>query len=102
LVGGFPARVKAGKASPNEGIKLSIKNSLAALVVGWLSVGLSVGVIGELIDGHGRWSYFLVFGLGIGMIAGTTVALNRGGSAVIKHYALRLVLWRPGKTPLVH
>jgi hypothetical protein len=26
-------------------------------------------------------------------------ALNRGGSAVIKHYALRLILWRSGYTP---
>src|ERR1700751_237185 len=31
--------------------------------------------------------------------SGLIVGLNRGGSAVIKHYALRLVLWRKGYTP---
>jgi hypothetical protein len=30
---------------------------------------------------------------------GLIVGLNRAGSAVIKHYALRLVLWRKGYTP---
>jgi hypothetical protein len=33
------------------------------------------------------------------MIAGLIVGLNRGGSAVIKHYALRLLLWLNGHTP---
>jgi hypothetical protein len=36
----------------------------------------------------------LFFGF-IGLIVG----LNRGGSAVIKHYALRLTLWLNGYTP---
>jgi len=34
-----------------------------------------------------------------GLIAGLIVGLNRGGSAVIKHYALRLTLWLKGYTP---
>jgi hypothetical protein len=38
----------------------------------------------------------LIIGLAVGLIAG----LNRGGSAVIKHYALRLILWLKGYTPL--
>jgi eukaryotic-like serine/threonine-protein kinase len=37
----------------------------------------------------------MVAGLGIALIVG----LNRGGSAVIKHYALRLILWLKGYTP---
>src|SRR5271165_2862432 len=35
-----------------------------------------------------------------GPIVGLIVGLNRGGSAVVKHYALRLTLWRKGYTPL--
>ena len=37
----------------------------------------------------------LIFGLMCGLICG----LNRGGSTVIKHYALRLILWLNGYTP---
>jgi hypothetical protein len=33
------------------------------------------------------------------LIAGLIVWLNRGGSAVIKHYTLRLTLWLSGYTP---
>jgi len=35
----------------------------------------------------------------VGLIVGLIVGLNRGGSAVIKHYALRLVLWYKSQTP---
>jgi hypothetical protein len=37
--------------------------------------------------------------LQIGLIVGLIGGLNRGGSAVIKHYALRLILWLKGYTP---
>jgi hypothetical protein len=49
-----------------------------------LSIGLSIG---------------LSFGLSGGVFAGLIVGLNRGGSAVLKHYALRLILWLTGNTP---
>jgi hypothetical protein len=88
LIGGFTDRVKVGKASPNQGIKLSLKNSLAVLLVTWLVFGL----IGDLILGMNGG---LILGLILGLIAGA----NRGGSAVIKHYALRLILWLSGYTP---
>jgi hypothetical protein len=32
-------------------------------------------------------------------VVGRIVGLNRGGSALIKHYALRLTLWLSGYTP---
>jgi hypothetical protein len=96
LVGRFTDRVKLGKASPNQGIKLSGKNSLAAFLVTWLTVGFCVGLTSGLI-------FRLVFGLTGGvivrLIAGLIVGLNRGGSAVIKHYALRLILWLKKYTP---
>ncbi len=61
-----------GKAFPNQGIKLSARNSLTA---------------------HSslpcRWA-----------LGGLIVGLNRGGAAVIKHYALRLILWLNDYTPL--
>jgi hypothetical protein len=92
LVGGFMDRVKADEASSNQGIKLSRNNSLAVFLVSWLTVGLIFGPPIGLIFGP-------VGGL-IGLIAGLFGGLNRGGSAVIKHYALRLTLWRNEYMPL--
>ena len=96
LVGGFTDTVKVGKAFPNQGIKLSRKNSLAAFLVTWLIFGLIGGSIVGLIGGS-------IVGLIVGLIGGSIVGLisglNRGGSAVIKHYALRLTLCLSGYTP---
>jgi eukaryotic-like serine/threonine-protein kinase len=89
LVGGFMDRVKADEASSNQGIKLSRNNSLAVFLVSWLTVGL---IFGPPIG--------LIFGPVGGLIAGLFGGLNRGGSAVIKHYALRLTLWRNEYMPL--
>jgi hypothetical protein len=41
----------------------------------------------------------LATGLAYGLLGGLIGGLNRGGSAVIKHYALRLILWLNGYTP---
>jgi hypothetical protein len=105
LIGGFTDRVKVGKGSPNEGIKLSLKNSFAVFLVTWviigLIVGLSYGLSYELSYGAVvGLRYGLSYGSVVGLIAALIAGLNRGGSAVIKHYALRLVLWRSGCTPL--
>ena len=101
LIGGVTGRAKAGKVSPNQGIKLSRKNSLAVFVVTWLIFGPIfglIGVIGGLGSGRG-----LIFGLIVGLLFGLIFALigglNRGGSAVMKHYVLRLILWLRGCTP---
>jgi hypothetical protein len=115
LIGGFIDTVRAAKASPNEGIKLSRKNSLTIFLVTWLTVAVPAGVIGGLISWLARIRLFgfvgtfsigardIMVGLLVGLITGLTVgliaSLNRGGSAVIKHYALRLILWRNGYTP---
>jgi hypothetical protein len=97
LIGGFTDRAKAGKVSPNQGIKLSRKNSLAVFLVTLLIFGLIFGLIGVLGGlGSGRG---LIFGLIVGLIFALIAGLNRGGAATIKHYALRLILWLRGYTP---
>ena len=78
-------RFSEGNASPNQGIKLSRRNSLTLFLISLLIFGLAGGLIG---------------GLGRKLIVGLLIGLNRGGSAVIKHYALRLILWLNGDTPL--
>jgi eukaryotic-like serine/threonine-protein kinase len=54
------------------------------LVVG-LDLGLAIGLSGGLVFG-------LVFGLAVG--------LQNGGSACLKHYVLRILLWRNNYAPL--
>jgi eukaryotic-like serine/threonine-protein kinase len=93
LTGGFTHRVKVGKTFPNEGIKLSRKNALAAFLIASLAAGFIGGLFDGLIGGG------LSAGLSLGLLVALIVGLSRGGSAVIKHYALRLVLWRKGYTP---
>jgi hypothetical protein len=97
LAGGFTDSVKVGKASPNQGIKLSLKNSLVVFLVTSLTIGLIVGLIVGLI--FHDLSAGVIVGPIVGLYAGLIVGLNRGGSAVIKHYVLRLILWRSGHTP---
>ena len=96
LIDGFTDRVKADKTNPNQGMKLSWKNSLAAFLVTWLTIGLSLGVIGRVEFWQG---YQLIRVLSSGLSSRLIVGVDRGGSAVIKHYALRLILWLSGYTP---
>jgi hypothetical protein len=109
LVGGFTDRVKVGKASPNQGIKLSRKNSLIVFVVTCLAVGLIGlligGLIGLLMSLQTKEVPYLALlggligGLSVGIFVGLIGGLKRGGSAVIKHYALRLILSMNGYMP---
>jgi hypothetical protein len=97
LIGGFTDSVKVGKTSPNQGIKLSLKNSSTVFLVIGVMVALVFSPIAGLMVGLKSG---LIIWLIAGLIGGLIAALNRGGSAVIKHYVLRLTLWRSGYTPL--
>ena len=94
--GGFSNRIKEDKVFPNQGVQLSRRNSLIAFLVVGLITGIITGMILGMILGmiHG-----IIFGLFLGLCIGMTVSFGRGGSAVINHYALRLILWRTGYTP---
>ena len=98
VLDGIVGSVKEAKASPNQGINLSLQNSLAVFLVTFPIFALIFGVIFGLfvvLQGEPR----LIAALAGGLIVALIVGLHRGGSAVIKHYALRLVLWLKGYTP---
>jgi hypothetical protein len=109
VVGGFTDSVNRETESPNQGVKLSLKNSLAvSLVTGltvgtilYLVLGIDLGVIriGRELGLYDTRDSFIIV-LPVGLIAGLIAGLNRGGSAVIKHYALRVTLALHGSTPL--
>ena len=99
LIGGFLGEVidrdKVVNISPNEGIHLSLKNGLK--IYGYFGGVVGVGVMIGLFLGRepldvASWSFF---GLWLSGVFG----LKRGGSAVLKHYSLRLILWLTGATP---
>jgi len=102
LLGGWTDTVKLGKGYPNQGIKMSGKNSLISfivtLLVGGLISGLIYGII-RLMGGTPPAVPTLITELFFFGLIGLIVGLNRGGSAVIKHYVLRLTLWLNGYAP---
>jgi hypothetical protein len=97
LIGGFTDSVLVEKASPNQGIELSRKNSSAAFLVIGLPAELVVGLIFRL---NAEVTYGLDFGLSVALISGLIAGFSQGGSTLIKHYVLRLILWLKGYTPL--
>jgi hypothetical protein len=108
LLGGMTGRLKGEKALPNEGIKLSGKNGTIAAVISCAIFGSIVGLIAGLTCGLSfgpscglstRLSFGLA-GLELGLSFGLIAGLNRGGSAAVKHYSLRLTLWLCRYTPI--
>jgi hypothetical protein len=95
LLYGFTDKVKVDKASPNQGIKLSLRSSSVVFLVTLSSAGLILGLFGLFVLGVG-----VSHGLAMGLNIGLAVGLLQGGLSVIKHFALRLILWWKEYTPL--
>jgi hypothetical protein len=104
FIGGFIGKIREDKIRPNQGIILTLKNGL---FIGFCTA-LIVGLILGLIDGMSyspaaaltdRPRMGLTLWLAAGLFLGLIVGLNRGLGAVIKHYALRFVLWHSGRMP---
>jgi len=94
LISGLNDTVTNDKIFPNQGILSSLKNGSIALLLSWLCNGLVLSLIywlGNYENPYHLVQFAFVFGLCVG--------LNRGGAAVVKHYAIRLVLWLTGATP---
>jgi eukaryotic-like serine/threonine-protein kinase len=108
VVGGFTDRVKVGKVTPNQGIRLSRQHSFVAFFVTGVIYGLIFALvygfvyhrIFGIIDEKNQMVLLAVWTSLLGSVVALCVGLNRGGSAVIKHYALRLILWLNGYTAL--
>lgn len=103
--------VKVYRSTPNQGIVLSLKNGLTRLllfIAVWIFTGLltfsvfsAYGLFSRLTEEPSMPSSTLVLAgvLSFGLTIGLIVLLNCGGSSVMKHYALRLILWLTGATP---
>jgi hypothetical protein len=99
IIGGFTDKISEFKSMPNQGIKLSLRNSIFICLITAFIFGIVVVSIFLGDDGLKSDPDTILIWLNIVLIFLLIVTLNRGLAAVIKHYSLRLVLWRSGKIP---
>ncbi len=117
VLNGWARTLKERSTQPNQGIRASIRNGInegvAIGLVGGLNIGLgswlissmnvglsselSNGLAPELVGWHGNG---LVDGLVSGLVGGLSVGLFGGIGEALKHYLLRILLWREGGLPL--
>ncbi len=88
IVGGLRGQATDTKSVPNQGIKLAVKNSLFAAVIGGLAFAL---VLGATVG--------LEHGLRFGLVGFLLWGSFYGGGHIVKHYTLRFLLWRNGHLP---
>ncbi len=97
---------------PNQGIHRSARNGVVLGVVSTMIVGLSIVLSSGLSIGLGlvlsgelnhvpshTLGLLLSSGLSTGLSAGLLFGLLMGGWACLRHYVLRLLLWRAGAMP---
>ena len=112
LIGVLYSAVTGGvveaKDTANQGVRLSIRNALRmGLLWGALPMFGVVGISYVLAQGWllfefeilPVWLVILIASLITGLVFGLPAALWYGGLEVIKHYTLRLILWRTGQLP---
>ena len=90
---GLGSRVLKTKAIPNQGIRLSISNSIIAGFIFGTFTGLPIALI---------WAAFgrsPKAGLGMGLLYFATAILWYGGWDVLRHFMLRLILHFERNTP---
>jgi hypothetical protein len=92
LFGGLSTDQILTRTTPNEGIRRSLRNALISFLLFELLFGLVNGLVFGLVNG-------LIFGLFFGLIFGLVGGLINGGSAYLKHYVLRFLLWRNDYAP---
>lgn len=104
IFGGLKQGIVDTKTLPNQGIKLSIKNSIIGGLIIGLMTGVFVGLIAELIrlpiaELFGVMITGLNVGLRAALFLGLLAALWYGGLDVIQHYTLRVLLYWEKYTP---
>ena len=95
LIGGFRGQMQ-NKFKPNQGIWRSARSALIMGLIVELISGLVFGLISGLINGMIGG---MIGGLIVGPIVGPIAGLITGGSACLRHFSLRLMLYRLGYIP---
>jgi hypothetical protein len=97
LFGGFQGRGLTRPATPNRGVRETVRGSLLVMTLGVAALAVIIGASTALsIDPASGLALGGVLGLALGLAAG----LWYGGLAVVRHYCLRLALAAAGDLPL--
>ena len=96
LFGGLEGSFQPAKARPNQGIRLSLKNSL---ILGLVGVGMGTVFLGFLMFLLQANRRELLANSLLGSFWGILAFLWYGGFDIVKHYSLRLILWRTNALP---
>ena len=108
LIGGFRGSTIDDKVKPNHGIWKSAQNAGIFTLISWLIIGLLIGVPTGVLSGRTDGTFFgqtagLLYGLSMGLSIGLTIGLLcgliGGGSACLRHFSLRVRLYRMSYTP---
>jgi len=96
VFGGVEGSFQSSKTRPNQGIRLSLKNSL---ILGFVGVGLGTMVLGFTMFLLQANDNELLANSLFGIYWGIIGFLWYGGFDVVKHYSLRFILWRTHALP---
>jgi hypothetical protein len=98
IFGGLHSSVIQTKSTPNQGIRLSLRNAIFAGVMVGLIFGVILGALtSSVVESSGDLILIIVLYCFVGLAA---AGLWYGGFDIIQHYTLRFILWYRGRTPL--
>ncbi|MEH2260752.1 NACHT domain-containing protein [Nostoc sp.] len=99
MLGEFNNLAIESKTIPNQGIWQSVKNTFNLSVLYFLPSTILIFLI-QIIQGNNSLNKSaLISSLMFGLFFGLLVGILRSGTPVIKHFALRLILYRNGYIP---
>jgi hypothetical protein len=95
---GFDGLKIENKTMPNQGIWLSAKNAVYLSVAFCLIFAIFIFLIKRILQNNNSLNEVLIVSLVVGLFLGLLVGA-RSGTPVIKHFTLRLILYRNGYIP---
>ncbi len=105
IIGGLEGTFIKGKMLPNQGIKLSIRSAVKFTWMSWLLLPLVVLPVSIMQAMQNKDVAVFVWStaqtaLGFAGLIGIGFGMWFGGADVVKHFILRILLWRQGSMPL--
>ncbi|MBD2536962.1 hypothetical protein H6G97_50255 [Nostoc flagelliforme FACHB-838] len=99
ILGKFNNLAIGSKTIPKQGIWQSVKNTFNLSVLYFLPSTILIFLIQIIQENNSLNKSALISSLMFGLFFGLLVEILRSGTSVIKHFALRLILYRNGYIP---